>query len=714
MADKKVRRHKRTKGVVLFTVVAIMFMLLIMIMATLAVVSSANRRTYTKFKENQAYFTARSAIDGFSIAASNKTNGGTSNQLYKDFLDLCKNGTVVKESEVPTIDSLDSNSNVMKMEITFPQPDESDGDLKYLFGTCKLYAHKTSDYTGRIIAHVTLSDCESTVYLYIGWDPPKPDLFKNAMTSFDKTTSAIGMSVMGGASVDIAGSSVNPASNTLDYRNSGKVVRSASYGSGVTFNSTPQFIFQDVVPRLKKQADGTYAYEAGSPQYSGLTVMGDCNVNNNIKICGNTTAGYTPYVYVDGYLTNNSSGSFFGADVNGNVSTDPQNAVNIYCNRLSITNSRNKINGNITIYNKTSDSSEASVFAAQTPDATGDSYFNGDITGDIYCDGDLKLGQNAKVNGNIYCSGKLTFDNIDTTCVTGSFVGSQVIDKSGADITTDHTYSSMPASFKDKNTVRGKAKNSTEFEPGIITIPSSNMSNYVGVNEKNEPLNDGSIYPAFGYYKDGDTWTPRTSPDPSWARLGNLFSMNTNGATHEIDATTNDQKIVVDGVLFGDNVNNNAIVVKGDKKVEFYFTKNAVMNTGGSGGNMIVTQKFYNNMVNGDDQYMTSIGKDNLTLNVFCYFEDGTNFSIDNGNMIMAYMYGPNATISFNNGKSVDNTYYDGVPVGTNPTNFIGSCVFGAINGSNNNGGFFLPPSNKDDSGDDPDKFWHDTYYSNH
>lgn len=713
MADKKVRRHKRTKGVVLFTVVAIMFMLLIMIMATLAVVSSANRRTYTKFKENQAYFTARSAVDGFVIAASNKTDGGSNNQLYKDFYKLCKNGTVVKESDVPTFDDLDSNSNVMKAELTFPQPSESGGDLKYLFGTCKLYAHKTSDYTGRIIAHVTLDDCESSVFLYIEWDPPKPDLFKNAMTSFDKTTSAIGMSIMGGASVDIAGSAVNPAATTLNYMNSGKVVRSASYGSGVTFHSTPQFIFQDVVPKLEQQPDGSFAYVAGTPQYAGLTVMGDCNVANNIKVSGNATAGYTPYVYVDGYLTNNSSGSIFGADVSGNYSTDPKNSVNVYCNRLSITNGGNKFNGDITIYNATSDSNETSVFAEQTSDATGDSYFNGEIKGDIYCDGNLKLGQNAKVNGNIYCSGTLTFENIDTTCVSGTFVGGLVLDKTGADITADHTYTNMPATYKEKNTVRGKATGSGKYTSGIITIPSSNMNNYGGVNEKNEPLNDGSIYPAFGYYKDGNTWTPRTTPDPSWTRLSNLFPMNSNGATYEIDATTNDQKFVVDGVLFGDNVNNNYIVIKGDKKVEFYFTNTARLYSGGSSGNMIVTEKFYDNMVNHNNQYMTSVGEDNLILNTFCYFEDGSNFEIKNS-MIMGYMYGPNATVTLENGKSVDNTYYDGVSVGTNPTNFIGSCVFGAINGTNNNGGFFLPPSNKADDGENPDKFWRDVYYSNH
>jgi hypothetical protein len=57
------RKNGKLKGAVLIMVVTILFILMIMILATLAVVTSTNRRTYTKYEENQAYYTARSVLE---------------------------------------------------------------------------------------------------------------------------------------------------------------------------------------------------------------------------------------------------------------------------------------------------------------------------------------------------------------------------------------------------------------------------------------------------------------------------------------------------------------------------------------------------------------------------------------------------------------------------------------------------------------------------
>lgn len=57
--DKK----KSLSGVVLIMVVTVMFVLIILLLATLSVVQTAQNRYYAKFEENQAYYTARSALD---------------------------------------------------------------------------------------------------------------------------------------------------------------------------------------------------------------------------------------------------------------------------------------------------------------------------------------------------------------------------------------------------------------------------------------------------------------------------------------------------------------------------------------------------------------------------------------------------------------------------------------------------------------------------
>ncbi|MGN1137315.1 MAG: hypothetical protein ACI4SF_13985 [Oscillospiraceae bacterium] len=60
------RKNKSLNGVVLIMVVTVMFVLIIMLLATLSVVSTAQNRYYTKYEENQAYYTARSALDVFT------------------------------------------------------------------------------------------------------------------------------------------------------------------------------------------------------------------------------------------------------------------------------------------------------------------------------------------------------------------------------------------------------------------------------------------------------------------------------------------------------------------------------------------------------------------------------------------------------------------------------------------------------------------------
>lgn len=62
----KSKGYKSLRGAVLIMVLTVMFVLIIMLMATLTVVSTAGQRIYTKYEENQAYYTARSALDVFT------------------------------------------------------------------------------------------------------------------------------------------------------------------------------------------------------------------------------------------------------------------------------------------------------------------------------------------------------------------------------------------------------------------------------------------------------------------------------------------------------------------------------------------------------------------------------------------------------------------------------------------------------------------------
>ncbi len=79
------KRRNAFSGTVLIMILTVMVVLIIMLMATLTVVSTAGQRIYTKYEENQAYYTARSALDVFTqkmLYDSQYTADGTNAQGY--------------------------------------------------------------------------------------------------------------------------------------------------------------------------------------------------------------------------------------------------------------------------------------------------------------------------------------------------------------------------------------------------------------------------------------------------------------------------------------------------------------------------------------------------------------------------------------------------------------------------------------------------------
>lgn len=73
----KGKRLKSVGGTVLIMVLTVMLVLIIMLMATLTVVTTAGQRIYAKYEEQQAYYTARSALDVFTKMLNDSTYGDT-------------------------------------------------------------------------------------------------------------------------------------------------------------------------------------------------------------------------------------------------------------------------------------------------------------------------------------------------------------------------------------------------------------------------------------------------------------------------------------------------------------------------------------------------------------------------------------------------------------------------------------------------------------
>ncbi len=67
----EIRRKGKAEGSVLFTVVSVMMVMVVFLMSTLTLTTSANRRSYYTFYENQAQYTAQGVLDAISNSAFN-------------------------------------------------------------------------------------------------------------------------------------------------------------------------------------------------------------------------------------------------------------------------------------------------------------------------------------------------------------------------------------------------------------------------------------------------------------------------------------------------------------------------------------------------------------------------------------------------------------------------------------------------------------------
>ncbi len=128
----KGKRLRSFSGTVLIMVLTVMLVLIIMLMATLTVVTTASQRIYTKYEENQAYYTARSALDVF-------TSSMLSDAAYYAYKD---GGTTVRDylytdvSVSPSVNKTVSNAmkqgTALQLDLYKIRSQNDDGiDLKY-------------------------------------------------------------------------------------------------------------------------------------------------------------------------------------------------------------------------------------------------------------------------------------------------------------------------------------------------------------------------------------------------------------------------------------------------------------------------------------------------------------------------------------------------------------------------------------------------------
>lgn len=166
---KERKRRQSLGGAVLIMVLTVMFVLIILLMATLTTVSTANQRIYTKYEENQAYYTARSALDVFTqnmLADSNyyaynytpaSNSQGTKRQyIYGDgktadmkqglALQLDLYSITAQEGHNVLQDELRTYANTVSADTSIPSADKKD-EYKNYFGVAALDPTSSSAVT---------------------------------------------------------------------------------------------------------------------------------------------------------------------------------------------------------------------------------------------------------------------------------------------------------------------------------------------------------------------------------------------------------------------------------------------------------------------------------------------------------------------------------------------------------------------------------------
>lgn len=411
MKLKNIRYMKKVKGSVLLTVICVMFVMLIIVTATLTLAANASNRAYTSYMKNQATYTARSAVNATIAKLSSDPNGAMS----KEIIDLLKSGPV----ELTVSDVSGGFGNIDRIVIS---------DTGKLDDETGFYITGSKEKIYKITAHTTIGGKEQTFSQYVtskdsggggGGGGTGITCFGNNLGGESTSATILGYYT---SNVDGVVSPTNPFGLEYEYmRNNSAYIGGKFFNSNVEANVKATFYLD--------------AVENGPPE--GVTIMGNLTLgndspsfNSNHIIALEKSPGVnktraelvkeTPYLYVNGTLSQKS------ADVNMGSVDYP---VNLYVGNFQSDPSQLKklnISGDMYIYDSTESfirSDDGSNLIDWYTGASG-----ADIGGSLYSKGDVKFdlpGKNFIINGDLCVDGKITVTGgtltVKGTCEVGSF-----------------------------------------------------------------------------------------------------------------------------------------------------------------------------------------------------------------------------------------------------------------------------------------------------
>lgn len=374
---------KRVKGTVLFTVVAVMMVLIVFMTATLALAASANRRAYAQFQKHQTEATARTVLDAAMQAINDDIgdSGGLKDQISKTSTSMTMNVSASDGlNEIVTV----TNTGKTKSVFDADQGTWVEGAVYELRTTVVNEATgSATDYCAYIVEGYTESTSVNNTH--------NSDAFVAGGASPGASTGGF---VMGGSSIGIA---LTPKPASLG------MINDSSYMAPMYINTENYQAAANVTVYFNKVASKSY-----------FAMTGDFTPANNFRL---ETAGdiawpagdvkYTdiPCMYIEGVFHRNSS------DLDLRLKDSSGDAViplNLYCGSIASDRAgedipnRFEVMGNIYCFDENANSN----LTCQNPGTKLYKWTSAQITGQ---DGSTYN----EVFGSVYSKGSLQLGNID-------------------------------------------------------------------------------------------------------------------------------------------------------------------------------------------------------------------------------------------------------------------------------------------------------------
>lgn len=459
----KTEKIRKAKGSVLFTVVAVMTLLVVFLAGTMILVSSANHRSHINYSTAQTTVTSRTVAESTLKALTLSPK----NEAYEDyFFSVNKDNPRI---EIPvSIDASDVNAELGTMgkienvvvtyegTMNFYSNGSADGLVE---GESAEKGWKERDVI-KVMATVNMGRASSSTAIYLVVDPPNGDPGTGGGGAGFVTTGGAGMdcqtSLYGGAYINIPELAdaknfnySNPASYLADYNaatgKAGYTMHMQNEGSVAEADTV-------VNGNLSMENFNGFIFPASG---KGITVWGDMmfSSNNHFNVYVNKdnfpasiNFNQIPYIYVDGEMgpqAGNTSADFSISFKDAN-SADFKNATpvldvpfNIFCGNFNAgsgsNNSKFDINADIYCMDAGKDSVIGATNGANlhswTASVVNKTLNTGAKTyygGNFYSKGNLLLnggdGFELVVDGDLRIEGDLTFKNIKSLTVNGDLV----------------------------------------------------------------------------------------------------------------------------------------------------------------------------------------------------------------------------------------------------------------------------------------------------